>query len=65
METGRIWGTSREGDIMANMNAFHLDPKLPPPDPDPNEPGPAHVPWKEPDDPGPDVIDPNPQPLPA
>jgi len=50
---------------MAGINAFVLDPTLPPLDPDPNEPGPAPVPWKEPEDPGPEVIDPRPEPLPA
>jgi hypothetical protein len=36
------------------------DPKLPPPDPDPEKypPGPAPVPVREPEEPGPDVIDP-------
>ena len=42
-----------------------FDPKLPPPDPDPREPGPSPVPVREPEETGPDVIDPIPEPLPA
>jgi hypothetical protein len=45
------------------------DPKLPPPDPDPERtppPGPDRPSLPDPDDPGPDVIDPGmPDPLPA
>jgi hypothetical protein len=40
------------------------DPKLPPPDPDPQESGSEPPPIKEPEEPDPDVIDPTPQPLP-
>jgi len=47
------------------VKTFASDPKLPPPDPDPVEPGPARVPIREPETPAPDVIDPPPQPLPA
>jgi hypothetical protein len=44
---------------------WSFDPKLPPPDPDPSEPGPSPVPMRDPEEPGPNVIDPTPEPLPA
>jgi hypothetical protein len=50
-----------EGDVTKSN-----DPKLPPPDPDPaKDPGPEPVPIREPEEPGPDVIDPPAEPLPA
>jgi len=43
------------------------DPKLPPPDPDPEResPGVSPIPTREPDEAGPDVFDPGSEPLPA
>ena len=54
------WESEDDNEVMP-------DPKLPPPDPDPEKypPGPAPAPVREPEEPGPDVIDPSPELLPA
>ncbi len=55
---------------MAMPNYAPQDPKLPPPDPDPArdpypDPGPLPHPLPDPSEPGPDVVGPQVDPLPA
>ena len=62
---GKTAAPGKEGLAEKLQMSTPEEPKLPPPDPDPdwNPPGPSPV--REPEEPGPDVFDPGSEPLPA